>query len=325
MRKKFLPLVLAALLCSCAQDGKVEVKRIADASYTVVMDSLLTSFPGGIAYLDGKVFWQDPFSTEEIMHVVDVERREEVAAFGKFGDAGDEFVMPKMSWYKDKFYLNDTEKNVGFSYEVKGDSVYRDPDQVAMESMATSFVRVNEQEGILFKPGDAAPFVYLSQGEAKSYGKQPIEGVTDGYNFFQGIVAYNPSVKKLVYSTFLFPYLAVYGVADGKLELLKELVTEQTKLDAEAEGAREMCTTKDYIVLVQRDLETEGEKPKPRFLRDLAVAPHSMFVYDYDLNLRAILHFDLPVVRVAGDVQSNDVYWVAADEEFRVLKTTIAL
>ena len=53
-------------LLSC----KEEMKRIADASYTVVMDSLLTSFPGGIAYVDGKVFWEDPFSTEDIMHVL---------------------------------------------------------------------------------------------------------------------------------------------------------------------------------------------------------------------------------------------------------------
>lgn len=88
-----------------------------------------------------------------------------------------------------------------------------------------------------------------------------------------------------------------------------------------------IALTKDYIVTVERDketqevsFETDSDSPaKRRFTK----TPQTLFVYDYNYELQKIIHTQLPMFRIASDGSSNEIYFIAAHPDFCIAKCSI--
>jgi hypothetical protein len=79
--------------------------------------------------------------------------------------------------------------------------------------------------------------------------------------------------------------------------------------------------TEDYIVLLQRDTEVEESINKQEMRgRNVASLPRSLFVYDYDLDLKKIVNMPFPMLRLCGDVETNTVYAMSVNPEFELIK-----
>ena len=86
----------------------------------------------------------------------------------------------------------------------------------------------------------------------------------------------------------------------------------------------ELALTRNYIVTLDRDVEVEGEKPESKLLRDFSTLPHSLYVYDYDLNLLKIINTEYCILRICGDTRTDEIYAIVVDPEFSLMKINIS-
>ena len=77
------------------------------------------------------------------------------------------------------------------------------------------------------------------------------------------------------------------------------------------------------MVGLQRDEAVEGKVPANVQGRDPKSLPHSLFVYDDDLKLVVVLNLDVPIVRLCGDGDANELYAVVVNPEYSIVKINL--
>ena len=332
MKRLFLFLFVACMFCSCSKKN-ADVQRISSQVYEVVSDSIYTRMPGTILYQDGILYWEDPTSFENFIHAVDIKKKTEVVAFGNMGEGPNDFSVANLSLSPDGgLFINDSNKPLESLYKVDGTSVIFSSSKYNHDSNATSLIHLNGNEILYLCPDGEKLFCVNKGGDSEqTFGERPIKDeMSNAYNVFQGKIAYHTARKILVYSSFNFPYLSVYSrLGEGDWSSVKELKGDWDYTISEGKlrfstdskkGAMELALTDDYIVLLQRDTKVEGSLSKQEMKgRNVASLPHSLFVYDYDLNLKKIINMPFPMLRLCGDYQSNTVYAMSVNPEYELI------
>lgn len=325
--------IMAFCLCliSCKSEKK-GIERIGNASYKVVSDSIYSRMPGSIFFQKGNLYWHDAISSENIIHVLDAETGAEIASFGNIGMGPKEFVQPMLSLsFGNGLYITDLEKGLQALAKInsKTDSLELFYQSCRKEELVTDLLHVSDDVVLYFKPDNNKPFELCSDGSKFQGGNWPIqENIINGFDVFQGAISYNPQNSCFVYSTYAFPYTAVYKLRNNEMSLLKEIrfdvnysiVQNELKLDKDnPKGIMELGLTNKYIVMLQRDVEVEGELPKAKYSRDVSTLPHSLFIYDYELNLKKIINMPFPMLRLCGDVKTNKIYAMSVNPEYELI------
>ena len=324
-------MVCCLSLISCKSETKV-IERIGNASYKVVTDSIYSSMPGSIFYQKGYLYWHDAISSENIIHVLDVETGSEIASFGNIGMGPKEFVQPILSLsFYNGLYLTDLEKGLRALAKINSetDSLELFFQSCRKEELVTDLLHVYDDVSLYFKPDNDKPFELCLDGFIYQGGNWPIqEKIINGFEVFQGAISYNTQNSCLVYSTYAFPYTAVYKLRNNEISLLKEIkfnvnysiAQNELKLDKDnPKGIIELGLTNKYIVMLQRDVEVEGELPKAKYSRDISTLPHSLFIYDYELNLKKVINMPFPMLRLCGDVMTNKIYVMSVNPEYALI------
>ena len=334
MKNNVLSFLIAVLFFSCS--GKnVEVQRISNLEYVVVSDSIYTRMPGTILYQDGIVFWEDPISFDNIIHAVDVKNRTELLAFGNRGEGPNDFTETIMSLDSEGgIIVNDLNKPLEIHFQVNIDkkSVSFSSYKYDCDNKATRLLYLDKGKVLYHYPEAEKMFQVKENTSEYSFGERPIkEKMNNAYDIFQGQIAYNPQRRLLVYSNLIFPYLSIYKRLDsegwsqiGEWKENLDYTISEGKLNFAPDskkGAMELALTNDYIVLLQRDTEMEENiSNKDMRGRNIASLPRSLFVYDYDLNLKKIVNMPFPMLRLCGDVETNTVYAMSVNPEFELIK-----
>ena len=334
MKNNVLSFLIAVLFFSCS--GKnVEVQRISNLEYVVVSDSIYTRMPGTILYQDGIVFWEDPISFDNIIHAVDVKNRTELLAFGNRGEGPNDFTETIMSLDSEGgIIVNDLNKPLEIHFQVNIDkkSVSFSSYKYDCDNKATRLLYLDKGKVLYHYPEAEKMFQVKENTSEYSFGERPIkEKMNNAYDIFQGQIAYNPQRRLLVYSNLIFPYLSIYKRLDsegwsqiGEWKENLDYTISEGKLNFAPDskkGAMELALTNDYIVLLQRDTEIEENiSNKDMRGRNMASLPRSLFVYDYDLNLKKIVNMPFPMLRLCGDVETNTVYAMSVNPEFELIK-----
>ena len=327
---KNIILFLIIISFSSCSNKKPDVLHIKNQKYCVLVDSIMTTLPGKILYQEGILYWYSAFTTDFFVHVVDINKNE-ICSFGKIGDGPEEFVSPVFSLSpKSGLFINDAQKNLEILYHVnKSDSIVtREIGKYDVIKDATAIIRITNDIIIYLCPFNDAPFCIKTKNKKINCGKTPLnEGISNGFEMYQGDIAYNSNNNFFVYNTLMFPYTAVYILEDDKLVLKNELrMDEQYSIcegrllleDNFPHGAKEMALSKNYIVFIQRDEEIEGKMPRPSKAYDTSVLPHSLYVYDYDLNLVKIINMPFPSIRLCGDINSDVIYGIGVNPEYMI-------
>ena len=324
----------ASLLMACSEKN-ASVERISNQNYEVVSDSIYTRMPGEILYQEGVVFWDDPMSFENFIHAVDVEKKTELVAFANKGEGPNDFTATDISLNTDGgVVVYDLNKPLKIHYRIADDksNVYFEADKYEIASQATRLLCLDKDKTLSLCPEAEKMFQIKENDNVFSFGERPIkEDVNNAYDIFQGQVAYNPQRRMLVYSNLVFPYLSVYKCSDNQdWSLVKELKEDWDYTISEGnlhfasvgkKCAMELALTEDYIVLLQRDTEVEESISKQEMRgRNVASLPRSLFVYDYDLDLKKIVNMPFPMLRLCGDVETNTVYAMSVNPEFELIK-----
>jgi len=332
MKKIFIPF-LFLLLFSCTHKGSkskdietIEVKPI------TITDSVMTNFPGSLLLTGNYLVWEDPFNSSAFIKVVDIHTGKQVAQTGEVGQGPKEFVTPSVDLVNtDKIGVTDLNRNKRAVLDI--DKLIRRQNPFTYYRKgglkgATRYIEFEPNKFIGLYPKEQMLYKVIDKNKAYAFGKFPIDGYPDAIdraNFFQGSLAYNRKNEKLIYCPFDFPYIITYkknGSVFKQDKILKifdvkyEYVNGKIKFKNRIVLIGELALTKDYIVVA---------RPK-EFKKDIDIntgmqkRPHTLYLYDYELNLVKIIDIKVPIIRLAGNEKSNIVYAIVTNPEYSIVK-----
>lgn len=68
----------------------------------------------------------------------------------------------------------------------------------------------------------------------------------------------------------------------------------------------------------------EGEALAPKYPRDMSALPRSLFIYDYDLELKKIVNMPFAMLRLCGDDNGNYIYAIAVNPDFSIIRIDLS-
>lgn len=322
------------LLSSCKTESQKGVERTS-ISTELISDSIYTRMPGSLFKIDKYAVWQDPFgSADGFMHIIDTETKKEVGTMGRKGQGPKEFSTPSIGKGSDNtlyvFDLNSKKQALLSLDNLMSNKEYYISLPDAIDERVTYKMQLDDKSIVSLTPDKAQPFKIQKNDSIVEFGIFPIkEEINNGYNMFQGSIAFNENKKILVYSVIYFPYIAIYKrVGEFNFKLQNEHKEEvqyyisNNKLilsENNRSGVATMTLTKNYIVTIQRDYEVDNTDESTVDM-DFEKLPTTLFLYNYKGELKKIVDVGMPILRIAGDIESNDLYAFGVDPEFVLVK-----
>ncbi len=338
--EKIKLILFLTLLCSCNTSEKkiTKVERISlDAE--IITDSIHASLPGSLIVLNDYLVWQDVFASDKFLHVVDIQTRKEVGRMGEVGQGPKEFIHPQISRSYDDCilaFVQGTKHQAYFSIErfLAGEDYYIPvPNSIKINPKSNfRLLEIEKGQFITLQPNSDKLLEHWNRPYFYSFGKFPIpESLRkdDRFNYFQGNIAYNPDLKKLVYTSYDFPYMAIYTKSGKSFKLQTEVKGKfdysvssggELKLSrASKSGPKELTLTLDYIVTVDRDPSIDQTDDR-EVGRDSMKLPYTIFIYDYEGNLLKIANLGFPILRIAADTKNNTLYAIVVMDDYVLVK-----
>ena len=334
--KKILQIIFfITFVTSCINKSK-PVETV-DIDFEIINDDIFTHFPGDLYYMDKYIAWVDPFSNDHFIHVLDAESGVELGVMGKHGQGPKEFVsaMTNDITFNNQIYAVDANgKNSGYlsiDSLLAGNEPFILPSEDDLTIRNAGYrTRLDNDLYFGFNNDEADktyPYMSYSSGIKSSFGNYPIKGnqYRLGMNY-----AYNLNSKILVIACSGMKYMSACELKGNSFELLWEIRTShdyyerngELFLDGKKMGARGLCLTKDYIVTMERDYTTDNTD-ESTVGRDADKLSKTLFVYDYKGNLLKILKCKVSFGRIAGNINTNDVYAIVPNPDFMLVKITI--
>ena len=320
-------------LITC-KSGSTEIERLTLSPSSTIQDSLFTQLPGSLILCNNYLVWEDPFNPNYFLRVVDMNAKKEIGTMGLIGRGPKEFITPlSISSIGNKIFTYDLNQNKQAYYSIDSMLANKDPfillPPLPIED-CLDIVQIAEGEFISTHPQNEQLFQWIHQDSTVSFfGKSPIkEKLKDYYNSRQGTLFYNPYNQKLIYSASLFPYIALYEKEGNNFQLKWEKVSSKNFYEIkngnihfieEAQVPHEIILTKDYIITLEKEENTPTPTKRTAGIRDLSQVPNTIFVYDYDFNLKKIIDMGMPILRIETKGNSNTIYAVGIDLDFCIV------
>ncbi len=302
----------------------------------LISDSVMTNFPGSLLLVGDYLIWEDPFNYSAFLKVVDIRTGKQVAQVGQIGQGPKEFVTPSVHLLSaDKVGVTDMNTNKRAVFEIEKLLNKQEPFTYYKKNGlkgATIYREIEENKFVGLFPEEQFLFKVIEQNRSISFGKFPINEHLDKrnrFNNFQGILAYNPENKRLIYCPFRFPYIISYKRSGERFVHHKTLkifdakynfVNGELKFNERITLIGEMSITKDYIVVAR---PKEFKKDIDRFTGSQK-RPQTLYLYDYELNLQKIVDLKVPIYRLAGNENSNSVYAIVSNPEYSIVEVDLS-
>lgn len=333
--KDYYKLLLAILLLTSCVNKQTEMAISVTSNFEVLNDNILTRFPGGVYLLTESVVWFDPFTSTQFLHSLDKDNGVEMYSFGDIGQGPNEFVSPMVSnvVWDDCLYVYDANGNSNgyFSIERLKESdnafVKPSPEDSVIRSLGYNTRLENELYLGINRDNVIAPYKLYYDGKEMNFGEFLLPNERKHSNV---IILYNPVKKLLVTAGTAVEYFGCYKKGEDNFSLIWEnrenykydiydgrVVFEQSK-----RGVYGMAITKDFIVTIQRDYEHDSTD-ESKVGQDISKLPKTLFVYDYNGNLLKKIDYNVPIGRIAGDINTNTIYAIYADPDFKLGKSLI--
>lgn len=316
------------------KSGSTEIERLTLSPSSTIQDSLFTQLPGSLILCNNYLVWEDPFNPNYFLHVVDINAKKEIGTMGLTGRGPKEFITPlSISSIGNKIFTYDLNQNKQAYYSIDSMLANKDPfillPPLPIED-CLDIVQIAEGEFISTHPQNEQLFQWIHQDSTVSFfGKSPIkEKLKDYYNSRQGTLFYNPYNQKLIYSARLFPYIALYEKEGNNFQLKWEKISSKNFYEIkngnihfieEAQVPHEIILTKDYIITLEKEENTPTPTKRTAGIRDLSQVPNTIFVYDYDFNLKKIIDMGMPILCIETKGNSNTIYAVGIDLDFCIV------
>lgn len=340
-KRIFIYTCLCVVFCiySCKQKGVDTVERVS-IPLQVISEDMMTSMPGTLLVHEKEVIWIDATSDNSI-HIVDKRSGEEIKTLYVKGEGPNEIITPDISRAPNRcisvFDSNGAKEVLVFLDSLDMDSQYKKEIwNLDKRLFGLRIIPITHNQNVFVTPDSVNPFLLSSHSKIDPFGTYPLKEVKEinnKFSVFQGTAIYNPYSGILLHTIGQLSYVALYTWNGNQFILDKErnlsevdyslqngnLIINKTPQYAPTAVAM----TKDYIISIERDKQSSsiGTKEKRNNNdRPFSKAPHTVFVYDYDFNLMKIIDVKMPVIRIAANGDSNEVYLVGVNPEFCIAK-----
>ena len=336
--EKIKLILFLTLLCSCNTSEKkiTKVERIS-LEAEIITDSIHSSLPGRLIVFNDHLVWEDAHASNNFLHLVDIKTRKELGKFGQIGSGPKEFLTPCISKSSnDLIYVYDLNSKhqayFSLSNFLKGQDYYvkiPDVNKIRMKH-TTHIIEFDKNYFVALRPGGEFPLERWHNRSFYPFGTFPIkEGVPefDRMRFFTAEILYNSDNQKLVYSSFRFPYLAIYK-NDGKYFKLEtessrdfeySLSGGRLDFDESRFGIWSLALSKHYIVTIERDYEKDQTNELTVGMDPMKL-PRTVFLYNYDGKLMKIVDLGYPIMCVASDTKNNTLYAIVVMDDYVLVK-----
>ncbi|WP_291528967.1 hypothetical protein [Bacteroides sp. UBA939] len=321
--------LLSFFLLSCKSGNENVVYE--KASYKLLNSEIMTTMPGDLIVTGDYLVWTDPFARDYFVHVHDRENGGEIGVMGKVGKGPREFITGgiNMVAIDNLFFASDANGNTKGFLSLDSLVLQKETFIALSDSERVSRPQMSELSKGVFvgrtEDGDANYFKANIQGQNSVFGVYPVSKVKQHIG---GNMAYNPEKRCLVYTSFNFPYIALYQETGNTFKLLwerksdgreYEIADNQIIFDRRVGGIRGVCLSKDYIIALERDRERDP-MDESTVGRDISKCPRTVFLYDYDGKLVKIVDLGIPIMRIAADSKDNVLYVLGADPDYVLVK-----
>ncbi len=328
--KNLLYLITCILIASCVSNKENTIK-VTTVKVERLTDSLYSRLPGKFFLIKDFVVWQDAFGIKGFLHILDKKTGKEILKFGDIGQGPLEFSTPEISFCNGKdIYLYDlnTKKQALFDLSKQNKKIkfIESFDNKAV----TRKLYVDSLCQISLIPNNSDCIKITQKGKEK-YLKNTIieEKIKNGYDVFQGEIAYNYNSNKIIFAPYMFPYVAIYQKNNFGDFKLKQEIKKKTDYhivnknlmfhDNSLYGAFDMTLSKDYIVLLQFEKDNT-KKRRSSIGRDFSKLPQTLFVYSYNGEIKKIINLKIPVLRIASNPDTNELFFIGVNPEFTIYK-----
>lgn len=336
MKTQFLFFAILSMLIlntSCNLNPKVST---ISATPTIISNEIESAMPGELLITDQYILWCDPFNTENNTFILDKKSETKIGKFVKKGNGPNEFNTPFTSIlsYENNSILTyepSNKKQITFSidkYKNKQEEII-DIRENDIQNI-TNIISIENDILAYFSPISQKPFTLKGPDIDYSFGHLPLaDKISNSYSVYQGKIAYNSEKKLFIYSTFQFPYLAVYKHNEGNMELLKEtsvsndysISNNELRFNSQDQGIFEMALTNNYIVTVEK--ENNNDTNNKNSGRDFNQLPQTIFLYNYNLELVKIINLGMPILRIASNPKEKTIYLIGLKDDFVLAKYVI--
>lgn len=334
MKTNLYLFIVFLLLSSCISKETKEVIKTT-SEFEVLNEELLTNFPGGIYLLDEDMVWFDPFSRNHFLHHLDKHTGLEINTFGDIGQGPNEFASPIVSdiIWNNCLYVSDANGNTKGYFSIdKADEI------------DDTFIKLGKKDSLIRSRGynkrlednlylgvnrenEEGPYKLYANGEEKYFGKYLLPNEKKLTN---STLLYNSEKELLITGATAVNHFSCYKKEDDNFSLVWEKREDyeynindgRVVFDRSRKGVYDMALTKDFIVAIQRDYENDPTD-ESGVGRDIGKLPQTLFVYDYDGNLIKVINYNVPVGRITGDINTNTIYAIYAEPDFKLGKTVI--
>lgn len=320
-----------SIFASCSLQN-TEIEHIT-VQPTSIYDSIESRMPGKLLLCNQYIIWTDPLSSDNQAHIIDLSANKEIGKVVNRGNGPEEFSAPNFTCSSQKELIVYDSNNGKMAY-FSLDSIHQKKNPLLSLSSQktenrTRLIEIENEGFITFNPKAQYPFLL---NDEHPFGKFPFdEAITNMYDVSQGNIAYNPNNGYFIFSTMSFPYMAAYQNKKDGFELIWEkrgesdysITEDRMILNEKRNGAAELTLTKDYIVTLQRDYQSDP-MDESKVGRDFTKIPQTLFLYDYNSNLKKVVHLNMPILRITSDPESNTVYAIAVDPEFTLIRCELS-
>lgn len=321
MRNLLIAVVCSSLLWGCQHEPPVQRVQL---SPKVLTDSIYTLMPGDLMFTGKHLVWSDPFTSDYFLHVLDLEGRE-LGVMGKSGQGPGEFVSPLTN----RFCVNNSFFAVDANGTTRGylsiDSLLEGKNPLVPLTEEESMLRMAKMDENVYwertEDGDEHYFQSCIDGKKSSFGVYPVPEVRQHVGGYQ---SYDAGRGLVAYTSFEFPYLALYEKREDSFHLLwdikppastYEIRGGEIVADRKQMGGGDITITRDYIVVLHRDYETD-QTDESTVGRDVSKCPHTVFLFDFGSHLVKIVDLGMPVMRIAALPDSNRLYAIGAYPDY---------
>lgn len=329
MHKNIIIMVSAVFLSitSCTSN-KADIQRVSLQSQ-ILNDEIFSMMPGDLLLVDTYLVWSDPFARNYFLHVHDASTGEELGVMGKVGEGPKEFVTPMINRYcvdHRIFAMDANGKTVGY---LSIDSLTKGKEPFCAMTDKENEMKMEKMGHDLYitstDDGSESYFRTVIDGQESFWGVYPIPEVKEHIG---GYKSYDPTEGLFVFSSFNFPYLALYKREKSTFTLQWEHKSDKPNyiiadgkivFDRKRKGMSDVCMTKDYIVTLERDYEKDP-MDESTVGRNISKSPHTVFLYDYTGRLLRIVDVGMPVMRLAANRDSNVLYMIGGNPDYVLAK-----
>lgn len=323
---------LFTFLASCSTTEKrVETEKV---NFAIITDSLYTRMPGTLLISDNYLIWEDPFSFDKFMNIIDLKERKDVGSIGGIGQGPEEFNTPVISGtYDNRIFVFDLNTKHQAFYSLDSFNNKQNPYSRYIDNQQqriTNKINIAKGQFVVLQPAESNIFKFISETDSIEFGSSILasNNPSNMYDINQGIIRYNVKENKLVFASFLFPFIEVFSINSNivtpvfRSQISTNLFSKagnEIKVDASRSGCMDMSLTQDYIVTIQRDYEKD-KTDESTVGMDFSKLPKTLFLYDYKGNLKKIVDVGIPIFRVAGCIQNNTAYAIGVNPDFTIIE-----